>query len=174
MRLRRTAPPSAFFTLQPNRLISRPFARIKTVNSRPDRRLAFWYTASYSARRTRRLARGSPWFGGSDARETVAPFLSAVRKHLTSARALHARAESVLLMTCPHVRLISAFRQRFVSLPEWAPAANGMSAPHFFLRQLFDFMPAHVPLQLGCASRAQTKPLVYSSQPGGSRKHSAR
>jgi hypothetical protein len=111
IRLRRTAPPSAFLMLQPNRLTSRPLGRRKTANSRPDFRRPSRYTASYSTRRTNRHARGNP-SGRLDSRETVAPFLASLRKHPTTTRALHACAEAVLLMASAHMRLKSAFRQR--------------------------------------------------------------
>jgi hypothetical protein len=115
MRLRFTALPSAFLMLQPNRLSSRPLARRKTANSRLVRRRPSRYTASYSDRRTRRAARGKSCRGVSDARETVAPLLAACRKYLPSTLALHSCAEPVLLMTAPHMRLKSAFRQRSFS-----------------------------------------------------------
>ena len=114
MRFRRTAPPRVLRMLQPNRLCARPLGRRKTVNSRPDRRRPSRYTASYSPRRTNRLARGKPP-GASDARETVASFLSALRKDFASTRALHACAEPVLLMSGAHMGLIGAFRQRSLS-----------------------------------------------------------
>jgi len=115
MRLRRAAPPSAFLMLQPNRLMSRPLGRRKTANSRPVRRRPSRYTASYSTRRTNRHARGNPNCGRLDARETVAPFLAAFRKDFPSTRALHACAETVLLMTAAHMGLKSTFRQRWLS-----------------------------------------------------------
>jgi hypothetical protein len=115
MRLRRTAPPSAFLMLQPNRLMSRPLGRRKTVNSRPDRRRPSRYTASYSARRTSRPARGNPNRGGSDPRETVAPFLAALRKDLPSTLALHSCAEPMFFVARAHMGLKSAFRQRILS-----------------------------------------------------------
>ena len=115
MRLRRTALPSAFLMLQPNRLTSRPLGRRKTVNSRLVRRRPSRYTASNSARRTRREARGKSSRGVSDARETVAPFPAALRKDFPSTRALHPRAEPVLLMTRAHMGLKSAFRQGILS-----------------------------------------------------------
>jgi hypothetical protein len=116
MRLRFTAFPSAFLMLQPKRLSSIPLGRRKTANSRLDRRRPSRYTASYSTRRTSRPARGNPYRGGSDARETVAPFLAALRKDFPSTLALHPCAEAMLLMTAAHVRLKSAFRQRVRSL----------------------------------------------------------
>ncbi len=115
MRFRRTAPPSAFLMLHPNRLISRPFARRKTLNSRLERRRPSRYTASYSPRRTRRHSRGKSSRGKSDARETVAPFPAALRKDFSSTLALHACAEAVLLMAAAHMRLKRAFRQRSFS-----------------------------------------------------------
>jgi hypothetical protein len=42
----------------------------------------------------------------------VAPFFAACGKYFPSTLRLHAFAESVLLVAAPHVRLISAFRQR--------------------------------------------------------------
>jgi hypothetical protein len=112
MRLRFTALPSAFLMLQPNRLSSRPLARRKTANSRLVRRRPSRYTASYSDRRTKRAARGKSCRGVSDARKTVAPLLAACREYFPSTLALHSCAEPVLLMTAPHMRLKSAFRQR--------------------------------------------------------------
>ena len=102
--------------LQPNRLISRPFGRRNTVNSRLVRRRPSRYTASYSLRRTRRASRGKSSRGGSDAREAVASLLAASCKDFPSTLSFHAFAKSVLLMTAPHMRLKSAFRQR--SSPE--------------------------------------------------------
>lgn len=110
MRLRRTAPPSAFLMLQPNRLRSRPLARRKTVNSRLVRRRPSRYTASYSARRTRRQARGKSRRGASDARETVASLLAALREYFASTLALHPRPESVLLVAGAYMGLKRAFR----------------------------------------------------------------
>lgn len=111
MRLRFTAFPSAFLMLQPNRLRSSPLGRRNTENSRPARRRPSRYTASYSARRTNRHAGGNPSFGGSDARETVAPLLPACREHFLAAFALHPFAEAVLLVTPALMGLIRAFRQ---------------------------------------------------------------
>ncbi len=115
MRFRFTALPSAFLMLHPNRLSSRPLARRKTANSRLVRRRPSRYTASYSDRRTRRALRGKSCRGVSDACKTVAPLLAACRKYLPSTLALHSSAKSMLLMTAPHVRLKSAFRQRSLS-----------------------------------------------------------
>jgi hypothetical protein len=112
IRLRRTAFPSAFLMLQPNRLTSRPLGRTNSVNSRLLRRRPSRYTASYSARRTSRVSRGRSSRGGLDAREGVAPFFAACGKDFSSTLSLHAFPESVFLVAAPHVRLISAFRQR--------------------------------------------------------------
>jgi hypothetical protein len=131
MRLRFTALPSAFLMLQPNRLSSRPLARRKTANSRLVLRRPSRYTASYSDRRTRRAARGKSCRGVSDARETVAPLLAACRKYLPSTLALHSCAEPVLLVTAPHMRLKSAFRQRsFSSAFRSISLIVTFSAPH--------------------------------------------
>src|ERR1039458_4775114 len=102
IRLRRTALPSAFFMLQPNRLRPRALGRRKAVNSRLVRRRPWRYTASYSERRTNRQARGKRSCGASDSRETVAPFFSALCKDFASTLARHAFAEAVLLMTAAH------------------------------------------------------------------------
>jgi hypothetical protein len=115
IRLRRTALPSAFFMLQPNRLRPRALERIKAVNSRLVRRRPSRYTASYSERRTKRQARGRLSCGASDSRETVAPFFSALCKDFASTLALHAFAEAVLLMTAAHMGLKRTFRQRSFS-----------------------------------------------------------
>jgi hypothetical protein len=112
IRLRRTAFPSVFLMLQPNRLTSSPLGRINRVNSRLLRRRPSRYTASYSARRTSRVSRGRSSRGGSDAREGVAPFFAACGKDFSSTLSFHAFAESMFFVAAPHVRLISAFRQR--------------------------------------------------------------
>jgi hypothetical protein len=115
MQLRRTAPQSAFFTLQPNRLMSSPLARRNTVNSRPELRRPSRYTASYSARRRSRQARGNPNDGELDARETVAPLFAALRKNFAATLAFHSRAKAVLFVTGAHMGLKGSFRQRFFS-----------------------------------------------------------
>ena len=112
IRLRFTALPSAFLMLQPNRLRSSPLGRTNKVNSRLLRRRPSRYTASYSARRTSRVSRGRSSRGRSDAGDGVAPFFAACGKDFPSTLGLHAFAESVFLVAAPHVRLISAFRQR--------------------------------------------------------------
>jgi len=138
MRLRFTALPSAFLMLQPNRLSSRPLARRKTANSRLVLRRPSRYTASYSDRRTRRAARGKSCRGVSDARETVAPLLAACRKYFPSTLALHSCAEPVLLMTAPHMRLKSAFRQR-----SFSSASRSISLINYVLRAPRISRPAH-------------------------------
>ena len=112
MRFRRTAPPKVFLMLHPNRLRSRSLGRRKTANSRPGFRRPSRYTASYSARRTNRHARGKPNRGRSDACETVTPFLAALRKHFLTALAFHALAEAMFFVTAAHMGLKCTFRQR--------------------------------------------------------------
>src|SRR5579871_4768736 len=115
IRLRRTAVPSAFLILQPKRLILRLLGRIKTVNSRLALRRPSRYTASYSTRRTKRQALGKVR-DASDAGKAMASFFAALRKNFASTLALHARAETVLLVATAHVGLKCAFRQRIFSL----------------------------------------------------------
>jgi hypothetical protein len=115
MRLRRTALPSAFLMLQPNRLSSRPLGRRKIVNSRLERRRPSRYTASYSARRATRHSRGRPPAATSDSREAVASLFAALRKDFPSTLTLHAFAEAVLLVTAAHMGLKRTFRQRILS-----------------------------------------------------------
>ena len=71
----------------------------ESVISRLDRRRPSRYTASYSARCTKRQVRGNASFGRSDAREAVASLFAALRKDFSSTLALHACAEPVLLVT---------------------------------------------------------------------------
>ena len=115
IRLRRTAFPTAFLMLQPNRLIWRSFGRRKTVNSRLVRRRPWLYTASYSARCSSLQVRGNPSRLASDAREAVTPLLAAACKDFSSTCALHTCAKTVLLMTASHMRLIRPLRQRCFS-----------------------------------------------------------
>ena len=128
MRLRRTALPSAFLMLQPNRLRLRPLRRRKMVNSRLDRRIPSRYTASYSQRRTNRDARGKPSGCDLHACETVAPLLAALRKNLAPALAFHACAKPMLLVARAHMWLESAFRQRSFSSTTWAGLYSGCHA----------------------------------------------
>jgi len=115
MRLRWTAFPKPFLMLQPNLLRSRSFGRRNAVNSRLARRRPSRYTASYSARRTKRQARGRLSRDPSDSREAVASLFSALRKYFASTLTLHALAKSMLLMTAAYVGLKRAFRQRSFS-----------------------------------------------------------
>jgi hypothetical protein len=128
MRLRRTALPRAFLMLQPKRLTPRLLGRRKTVNSRLVRRRPSRYTASYSARRTSRQARGKSSRGSSDARETVASLLAALREYFASTLALHACAEAVFLVTGAHVGLICPFRHRSLSSAWLALLGGGLRA----------------------------------------------
>jgi hypothetical protein len=127
IRLRLTAFPSVFLTLQPKRLSSRPLRRRKTVNSELARRRPARYTKSYSARRSKRQARGNPARHGLDARKAVTPFPTALGKDFPSSRTLHACAKAVLLMTAPHMRLIRPLRQRSFSsaMSTKSPSASG-------------------------------------------------
>jgi len=115
IRFRRTAFPNPFLMLHPNRLMCKPFARRKTVNSRLVRRRPSLYTASYSARCTSRQARGNLNRAASDSREAVTPFPAATCKDFSAPWALHACAKAVLLMTASHMRLIRPLRQRCFS-----------------------------------------------------------
>jgi hypothetical protein len=126
MRLRPTAFPSAFLMLQPNRLTSRPLGRRKIVNSRLDLRRPALYTASYSARRISRQARGNPSPGASDARKAVTSLFAALCKDFPSTLALHTCAETVLFMTAAHMRLKGTFRQ------ESSPLSWSLLVPAFF------------------------------------------
>lgn len=83
--------------------------------------------------------RGKSCRGGSDARKTVAPLLAACRKYLPSTLALHSCAKSMLLMTAPHMRLKSAFRQRPLS-----SAFRSISVCNTF-RAPNEFQPANPP-----------------------------
>lgn len=85
------------------------------MNSRLERRRPSRYTASYSARRTKRQARGRLSCDPSDSRETVASLFSALRKYFASTLAFHALAKSMFLMTAAYVGLKRAFRQRSFS-----------------------------------------------------------
>jgi hypothetical protein len=161
MRLRRTAPPSAFLTLQPNRLMFSPLARRNTVNSRPERRRPSRYTASYSARRRSRQARGNPK-GELDARETVAPLFAALRKNFAATLAFHACAEAVLFVTGAHMGLKGSFRQRFFSSARVFPVSL---APGLGPARSSEEVPRSIR-----ESRTQAKQLVYATGRGWSRK----
>ena len=115
IRLRTTAPPNAFFTLMPKRLCSFPLARKNTTNCWLERRWPPRYTASNSARRTRRAVRGNPRGEPGerlDGCEAIASLPAARRKDFASTFRLHARAEAVRLVATAHFGLEGAFRQR--------------------------------------------------------------
>jgi hypothetical protein len=121
MRLRTTAPPSAFFTLIPKRLRPASFGRKKTTNCALERLWPLRYTASNSMRRTSRASRGKrrlpfcPAPDASDGRKAMASLLSPRGQHAASSYCLHTRAEAVCLMAPSHAWLKSALGQS--SLP---------------------------------------------------------
>jgi hypothetical protein len=110
MRLRTTAPPSAFLMLNPKRLVGCSLARKKTVKWELDRRLPARYTASNSPRRTRRASRGNsrPSLLG---REAMTSLLATRCQNFAAAGGLHARTETVRLGAAAFPRLISALWQ---------------------------------------------------------------
>ena len=104
MRLRATAPPSAFLMLKPKRLNGSSLARRKTVKWELERRFPTRYTASNSLRRTSRTSRGNFWLGplGGSAGpsallgcKTMTALLAARGEHFASTLGLHARTKSV-------------------------------------------------------------------------------
>jgi hypothetical protein len=111
MRLRTTAPPSAFLMLKPKRLSGNWFARKKTVKWEFERRLPVRYTASNSPRRTIRASRGNSRPPGLLGREPMASLLAARRQHFAASDGLHAYAKSVRLGTPPFSRLICSLWQ---------------------------------------------------------------
>lgn len=111
IRLRTTAPPSAFFMLNPNRLNGSWLARKKTVKWELDRRFPARYTASNSPRRTSRASRGKSRRPALFGREAMASLLAACRQDLAAAYCLHARAESVRLRAASFPRLKCALWQ---------------------------------------------------------------
>jgi hypothetical protein len=111
MRLRTTAPPSAFLMLKPKRLSGNWFARKKTVKWEFERRLPVRYTASNSPRRTIRAVRGNFRPSGLLGREPMASLLAARRQHFAASDGLHAYAKSVRLGTPPFSRLICSLWQ---------------------------------------------------------------
>src|SRR5260370_12775676 len=122
---RTPGPPTFFFTLIPRRLCPRPLARAKAANCALARRRPPRYTASNSARRSSRTARGKRCGapappGGTraelDWREAITALLAARPQHFASALALHARAGPVGLVTAVHFGLEGAFRQRQLPL----------------------------------------------------------
>src|SRR3982074_1971149 len=111
MRLRTTAPPSAFLMLNPNRLCGSWFARRKIVKWEFERRFPERYTASNSPRRTSRASRGKSRRRALFGSEPMTALLTARLKHLAASCGLHARTESVRLGAPALARLISALRQ---------------------------------------------------------------
>lgn len=111
MRLRTTAPPSAFLMLNPNRLTASLLARRKTVKWELDRRFPARYTASNSPRRTNRASRGNSRRPALLGREAMASLFAARCQNFAAAGRLHARAESVGLRAAASPRLICALWQ---------------------------------------------------------------
>ena len=111
MRLRTTAPPSAFLMLKPKRLTGNWLARKKTVKWELDRRFPARYTASNSPRRTSRASRGNSRRPGLLGREAMTSLLAARRQNFAAADRLHARAESVRLRAASFPRLKCALWQ---------------------------------------------------------------
>ena len=111
MRLRTTAPPSAFFMLKPKRLTGSWLARKKTVKWELERRFPARYTASKSPRRTSLASRGNSIRPGLFGREAMTSLLAACRQNFAAADCLHARAESVRLRAASFPRLKCALWQ---------------------------------------------------------------
>src|SRR5271168_3509015 len=111
MRLRTTAPPSAFLMLKPKRLIGNWLARKKTVKWELERRFPARYTASKSPRRTSRASRGKSMRPVLLGREAMTSLLAACCENLAAALGLHANAETVRLGAASFARLIGALRQ---------------------------------------------------------------
>ena len=81
------------------------------------------YTASYSTRFSKRMARGKPCRGrpsdtseSLDGRKTMTSLFAASRQHFAASFSLHARAKAVRLVATAHFRLKRAFRQRTLPL----------------------------------------------------------
>ena len=136
MRLRTTAPPSAFLMLNPNRVSGSWFARKKTVKWEFDRRLPVRYTASNSPRRTNRAVRGNSRPSGLLRREPMASLLAASRQNLAASYGLHAYAKSVCLGAPPFPRLICSLWQSNPPLFPTIASCSCFSAtiPCFLLR----------------------------------------
>ena len=138
MRLRTTAPPSAFLMLNPKRLSGSWFARKKTVKWEFERRLPVRYTASNSPRRTIRAVRGNFRPSGLLGREPMASLLAARRQHFAASDGLHAYAKSVRLRAPPFIRLICSLWQ---SNPPFVPfdrfATVETTLPMFFRGRSF-------------------------------------
>ena len=163
MRLRTTAPPSAFLMLKPKRLSGNWFARKKTVKWEFERRLPVRYTASNSPRRTIRASRGNSRPPGLLGREPMASLLAARRQHFAASDGLHAYAKSVRLGTPPFSRLICSLWQ-----------SNPPLSLRCSLRRVRFRFPAIIPCFLLRAARircfaARTAPSAQSGQPPTSR-----
>src|SRR5271163_3713951 len=111
IRLRTTAPPSAFLMLKPKRVCGKALARKKTVKWEPERRFPARYTASKSPRRTSRASRGKSRRSESLGRKLMTSLLAARCKDLAAAFGLHANAETVRLGAAAFPRLIGALWQ---------------------------------------------------------------
>src|SRR5258708_32111130 len=111
IRLRTTAPPSAFLMLKPKRLSGNWLAPRKTVNWQPQPRFPARYTASNSPRRTSRAPRGNSRRPGSLGSKAIASLLAARRQNPAAALRLHARAEAVRLCAAPPAWLKCALWQ---------------------------------------------------------------
>jgi len=133
MRLRTTAPPSAFLMLKPKRLTGNWLARKKAVKWELDRRFPERYTASKSPRRTSRASRGKSMRPELLGREAMASLLAACRQNFPAAYCLHARAESVRLRAASFPRLKCALWQSnppLVARPHTQVVAAGSSRRH--------------------------------------------
>lgn len=122
MRLRTTAPPSAFLMLNPKRLTGNWLARKNTVKWELERRFPARYTASNSPRRTSRASRGNSRRPELYGREAMASLLAARRQDLAAAYRFHARAEPVRLRAASLPRLKCALWQSNPPLAEWLQA----------------------------------------------------
>jgi hypothetical protein len=127
IRLRTTAPPSAFLTLMPNRLAGRPLARKKTTKRAEDFRPPLRYTASNSERRTRRAALEKSCGAPSEVlngREAMTTLLTARCQNFAPPFGLHSSAEAMGLMAPAHFGLKRAFGQRCSSKQAPIPSPN--------------------------------------------------
>jgi hypothetical protein len=167
MRLRTTAPPSAFLMLNPNRVSGSWFARKKTVKWEFERRLPVRYTASNSPRRTNRAVRGNSRPSGLLRGEPMASLLAASRQNLAASYGLHAYAKSVCLGAPPFPRLICSLWQ---SNPPLFPAIVSLRSfpfPVFCDDSLFPttchaFSLFHAP-RTALSAEANTRPQAASA-----------
>ena len=124
MRLRTTAPPSAFLILKPKRLRANSLRRTKTVKWELEKRFPARYTASKSPRRTRRASRGNvkPNAGAPPLLrcEAMTSLFAASRKNFATAYGLHTRAEPVSFRAASSPRLKSTLWQ---VIPPYVAAA---------------------------------------------------